>query len=263
MIDTHAHLHMHHFDPDREAVLARDFVLGITGILEASVSRESWPLMSWIAGDPRIALAAGVHPHEARHWQPGYPERVLSHGSVVAIGEVGLDAVKTYSPREDQLRVFSYQVQMAVEADLPLVLHCREAFDDLFRILEETGRGRLRGVFHCFSGTGVHLERALAMGSYIGVSGSVTLPRSHVHRLLRRIPAERLLLETDAPYLAPAPERGKRNEPAFIFHTLKAVARALGMEESRLEQMVDSNARALFRWDPPRSTGQVHRTGRL
>ncbi len=250
MIDTHAHLHLPDFDHDRECVVIRDFALGLTGILEVSISANRWSIVKLLAeGDRRILATAGVHPHEAaRETAPDLRalEKQIHHSSVVAIGETGIDTYRDYAPLEDQRKLFAAQVRLARESGLPLVIHCREAFQEVFSILDREGRGEVRGVFHCFSGDLTAARQVLARGFAVGLGGAVTYAPERWRPLLRSLPLESLLLETDCPYLRPAPDRGGRNEPALVFHTAQVVAELLGIDPGELERIADRNAAELF-----------------
>jgi TatD DNase family protein len=257
MIDTHAHLHLPQFDSDRSAVLARDFALGVTGIVEVSISPERWGLVrELIEGDSRIVATAGIHPHEAGGDTARFEKellRLIAHPRVVAVGETGLDAYRDYAPLEEQRRLLARHVGLARETGLPLVIHCREAFSELLPILDREGGDRLRGVFHCFSGTPRDLEEVHGRGFFVGIGGAVTYHPRRWAPLLAQIPRSALLLETDCPYLKPAPERSGRNEPAWVFRTAEVVAELSGLDLGELEAMVDANAVSLFgpHWHRP------------
>jgi TatD DNase family protein len=165
---------------------------------------------------------------------------------VVAIGEIGLDFFYDLSPRKVQLRRFAEQLDLALELDLPVIIHDREAHAETLRILQQR-KGRLRGVLHCFSGDAAMARECLALGFYLSVAGPVTYRKSEQLRAVaREIPAERLLIETDAPYLAPQPWRGKRNEPAYVVETARCLAEIRGMAAGELERLTEENARCLF-----------------
>jgi TatD DNase family protein len=196
-----------------------------------------------------------VHPHAAgRH--ADHPDgvatildmRVAALPAVRAIGEIGLDYHYDFAPRDVQQQVFRAQLRFARGRQLPVVLHVREAEDDTLRILEEEGAGDdLRGVFHCFTGDRAAARRALGIGFYLSIPGIVTFPKAaELREAVRTIPDDRLLIETDSPYLAPVPHRGKRNEPAFVAQTLKTVAEARGIEARSLADLLVTNFDALF-----------------
>ncbi len=257
MIDTHAHLHLPDFDADRDQVMARDFALGITGVVEVCISPRAWPSVRRLAhGDPRIVATAGIHPHEAARFTPADLERLSAaydDPRVVAVGETGLDTYRDYAPLADQQRLFGAHVAMARRVGLPLVIHCREAFAEVFAILDREGGGQVTGVFHCFSGGPQEAREVQARGFMIGLAGSVTYAPQKWRPVVGEIAPGRLLLETDCPYLRPAPDRRGRNEPAFVFQTAQVVADLLDQDCNELIATADANARALFgaHWAPP------------
>ena len=250
MIDSHAHLHFPEFALDRLQVLTRSFAMGITGIVEVGVHPAGWPdVLALAEADPRIHACLGIHPHEApAATAPALSElaRRVRGGEVVAIGETGLDRVRGISSLEDQTKAFAAQIALARELHVPLVLHCREAFDELFAILDREGGRLVRGVFHCFSGDRTEAQRVTARGFCVGLGGAVTYAPERWRPVLRVLPRESILLETDAPYLRPAPDRRGRNEPSFVFTTAAWIAESLDMDPLELERLADRNARRLF-----------------
>ncbi len=250
MIDTHAHLHMPHFDADRDRVLARDFAMGVTGIVEVCVSPERWALVERLArSDPRIVATVGIHPHEASRATPADLQALEARCAqpfVVAVGETGIDTYRDYAPLPAQEKLFAAQVAMARATGLPLVIHCRAAFAEVFAILDREGRGQVCGVFHCFSGDLAAAREVIARGFRLGLAGTVTYAPARWGPLLRELPLEALLLETDCPYLKPAPDRGGRNEPAWVLRTAEVVASLLGLAADELIRAADRAAEELF-----------------
>ena len=255
MIDTHAHLHFPDFAGDRPGVLTRAFALGITGIVEVATGPAGWPEVLALANaDPRIHASLGLHPHEARLLRREVLDeldRRLTDERVVAVGETGLDRVRGRAPLEDQRRAFIGQIGLARDRCLPLVIHCREAFPELFSILDREGRG-VRGVFHCFSGGVEEARGVTGRGFRVGLGGAVTYAPERWRPVLGALPREAIMLETDAPYLRPDPERRRRNEPACLFTTADLVARLLELGPAQLEALADQNARDLFGIGPAR-----------
>lgn len=250
MIDTHAHLHLPDYDADRDQVITRDFAMGITALLEVCISPKRWPLVERLArSDARISATVGIHPHgAARHGVPALRslERFLALDEVVAVGETGIDTYRDYAPIEDQRALFAAHVALARECKLPLVIHCREAFAELLPVLDREGRGAVKGVFHCFTGSAPEAHEVLSRGFLIGLGGAVTYGPQKWKPILAAIPLDAILLETDCPYLRPAPDRRGRNEPGFLFRTTEVIADLLGIAPGALERQADANARALF-----------------
>ena len=247
--------------PDLEAVVARAQAAGLTAALmilaagdEAEASRGRRVRALW----PRVRVSTGIHPHQAGA-HAGDPAgavatvrtAIQAHGAS-ALGEIGLDYHYDFAPREVQQEIFLGQVALAVELDLPIVIHTREATEDTFAILRDGG-GRVRGVFHCFTGDAATARAALDLGFHISFAGIVTFPRAaELREVAKLIPEDRLLAETDAPYLAPVPSRGKRNEPAFLVRTVETLAELRGATVPDLAAAVLRNFEALF---PERARG--------
>lgn len=256
MIDSHCHLAGREFIDDLQAVVDRARDAGIQRALvilaaddDEEIAQAADVTRSW----PDVRFAVGVHPHAAHRFADD-PRRVVDVVSerltagVLAIGEIGLDYHYDFSPPEVQQAVFRAQLGLARERGLPVVLHVREAEEDTLRILAEERAGRgLRGVFHCFTGDSASAARALATGFYLSIPGIVTFPKAAALRdAAGAIPEDRLLIETDSPYLAPVPHRGERNEPAFVARTLEAIAGARGVESGPLGRALIANFDTLF-----------------
>lgn len=196
------------------------------------------------------AAAVGVHPHDAQAFEAATAEQLKELASapqVVAIGETGLDYHYGFSSRNSQCEAFRIHIRLAKQLNLPLVIHCREAFDDLCSIMEEEEASAVGGVVHCFTGGVDDAHRVVEMGFYLGVSGVITFPKSKtICDALASVPAERLMLETDCPYMAPQPVRGKRCEPAHIIYTARKLAELRGVSVEDVLELSDSNARNCF-----------------
>jgi TatD DNase family protein len=249
-IDSHAHLEMEQFDEDREAVLARAAAAGLSAIITVGTTIPDCEKAAALAHlHPQVYAAVGIHPHEVKDIDAGTYDalRVLARQEkVVAIGEIGLDFFYDHSPREIQLRCFAEQIALALELDMPVIIHDREAHAETLRILQQA-KGHLRGVLHCFSGDAEMARECLEMGFYLSVAGPVTYKKAdQLRAVAREIPAERLLIETDSPYLAPQPWRGKRNEPAYVVETARCLAQIRGVSAQELERLTEENARRLF-----------------
>ena len=256
MVDSHCHLADAAFVSDVADVIFRSRASGLTGVLcvlDASDEAE-------LAGGDRvaemwegIATTAGVHPHRAGVFgadPSGAAEvvraRLAADRRACAIGEIGLDYHYRFAPPEIQQDVFAAQIELAAELDLPIVVHTREADDDTIRLLRACGRGRVRGVFHCFSGDEALARRALDLGFYVSFSGIVTFPKAGpVHEAARLVPDDRLLAETDSPYLAPVPRRGRRNEPAWVCHVVERLAVLRTDSATRVADLCSDNFRTL------------------
>jgi TatD DNase family protein len=172
----------------------------------------------------------------------------IEASGAIGVGEIGLDYHYDFAPRDVQREVFEAHIALALEADLPVIIHTREAAADTFAILREAGQGRLRGVMHCFSGTSDEARLALDLGFHISLSGILTFPKAgDLRDTARLVPVDRLLVETDAPYLAPVPNRGKRNEPAWVAHTVGVLASVHGLTADAMGERVSANFRTLFR----------------
>jgi len=257
-LDSHCHVTADRFDADRDEVLARAFASGVEALITIGSGYGSAGNADAIAlaeRDPRIFATAGVHPHDAAgHGDDDRPrlDEWLRHPRVVAVGECGLDYHYMNSPRAVQRAVFAEQVALARARDLPVSIHVRSddesAYDDLLEIWLAEGRGALEGVLHCYTGSLAFARRALDAGLSVSFSGIVTFKKSAALRdVARAIPIDRLLVETDAPFLAPEGHRGRRNEPAFVPHVGLALAALHGCTPEAMAGATTRNARRLFR----------------
>jgi len=259
LVDSHCHLDARRFDKDREAVIARAAENDVTRIVNPGVDLPSSRAAVELAQQHECIYAAvGVHPHDAKTLDANVLkelERLAAFPKVVAIGEIGLDYYRDLSPRDAQRRAFEAQLELAAELGLPVIVHDRDAHDDVLAILRDwhsslhSPRSTLYGVAHSFSGDVALAERWLALGFLIGVSGPVTYQNAdRLRDVARAIPLERLLIETDAPYLTPEPHRGRRNEPAYVRLVAQAVAKAKRLNFEQVAAHTSANARALFGW---------------
>jgi len=258
VIDSHCHLADDAFAADAVAVVARATAAGLThalSILEGGNPTEEQRARELAAGWSGLRTAIGVHPHIAGRFAGRVDEAVETVRAQVrrtrsarAIGEIGLDYHYDFAPRDVQRAVFAAQVHLARQLDLPVSIHTRDAGVDTISILQDAGAGTVRGVMHCFTGDDHMARRALDLDFYLSFAGIVTFPRaSQLRETARRVPSDRLLVETDAPYLAPVPHRGKRNEPAWVACVLDALAAARGVTAAELEPQVTENFVRLFR----------------
>lgn len=251
LVDTHAHLDFPEYEPDLALVLSRAQAVGVELIINIGIDEESSRRSVEMAHTHSLLRATvGVHPHAAAEAGEGFCDelaRLAAAKEVVAIGETGLDYYRDRSPREVQQRVFRQQICLARETGLPLVIHSRYAFDDTLAILAEEGGGEVGGVIHCFSGDWETAQRFLAMGFHIALGGVVTFPAAAaLQEVARRVPLDRLLLETDCPFLAPQSHRGQRNEPAYIEAVAAKIAVLRGAAAGEVARQTTDNARVLF-----------------
>jgi TatD DNase family protein len=263
LIDSHAHLEFPQFDEDREAMLERARAAGVVGI--AAIGSGSGPAqleaaLPFAASHDWIWATIGIHPHEASEATEEHFTRLAGlarHPRVIAWGEIGLDYHYDHSPRDVQKRVFSRQLEMAREARLPVILHCREAWADTLEIFErEWAATGLGGIFHCFTGTMEEARRGLDMGFLISFAGNVTYPKSEpLRQVARQLPADRMLIETDSPFLPPQGHRGRRNEPAFVLEVAKTLANVRDLSTEEFAGITAANFRRFFRLEAP-ATGR-------
>jgi TatD DNase family protein len=248
LIDSHCHLADTAYDPDRAAVLERAWAAGVARVVVIGESRANAERALELAErEPRLAITAGIHPHDARSWDAdteSWLSSFVRDPRVVAVGEAGLDYHYDHSPRPDQRRAFESQLAIAEQAGKPLVVHAREADDDVAAILDNH-RG-VTAILHSFS-SGIGLLRAgLVHRHYVSFSGLVTFKNWRLDQAIRETPLDRLLLETDGPYLAPVPHRGKRNEPAFVRHIAERIAAVRGTPVEELIALTGQNAKRVF-----------------
>ncbi|HVA32584.1 MAG TPA: TatD family hydrolase [Candidatus Baltobacteraceae bacterium] len=251
MIDTHCHLHDKQFDGDREQTIARAFDAGVSAMLTVGCDLRDSANALEVARRFGLHASVGIHPHEAKD-APGDLAAAfapfLSDERIVAIGETGLDYYYDHSPRDAQAAVLRAQIRLARERDLPLIFHQRDAFDDFVAVLREEFAAPMRGVVHCFTGTAQQAHVLVdELGLTLGIGGVVTFANAAPLRdAVRSVGIDAIVLETDCPYLAPVPMRGKRNEPAFVRHTAAKLAEVLRVGPDEIVATTDRNAFKLF-----------------
>ncbi|MBI4237118.1 MAG: TatD family hydrolase [Deltaproteobacteria bacterium] len=257
MIDSHCHTAGKEFDADRDAVLARAWQAGLTQliVIGAGDGLEGNAGACALADrEPRVMATVGIHPHDAALYTADTLDtiRVLARTRrVVAIGEIGLDYHYTHAPAATQQGAFRAQLALAAELNLPVAIHTREADTDILTILRDT-TPRPHGVIHCFTGTLAFAQQCLDLGFYLSIPGVLTFKKSDTLRdTIRQLPPDRLLIETDSPYLAPVPYRGKRNEPAYIVETLNTLAPLLNLSPDACAQLTTANTRRCFNLPTP------------
>ncbi len=257
-IDSHAHIEMEDFDGDREQMIKRARDAGVEIIVNVGngdVARDSHSAAFRVAEKhPFIYTTVGLHPHEARLLDDDLYNRLADlarHPKVIAIGEIGLDYHYDNSPRDAQAVAFRKQLQLARKLRLPVSIHTREAEEDTLALLHEEWAGaELPGVIHCFTGTGWFAEEAIKLGFFISFSGVVTFKKADdLRQTAASIPLERLLIETDSPFLAPVPFRGRRNEPAYVVETARCIAGLRNLAVEEIGRVTSANFKRLFRLD--------------
>jgi TatD DNase family protein len=257
VIDSHCHLADDAFVEDLEAVIDRARAAGLTHALcilaaenETEAARARHLARLW----PAMRFGIGLHPHQAGQFAGRESEvaslvrtAIAAMPETRALGEIGLDYHYDFAPKDVQQLVFRAQIRLARELDLPIIIHTREAEDDTLAILREEGGGTVRGVLHCFTGTRRLAEEGIALGLHISFAGIVTFPKAaNLRELAPLVPADRLLCETDSPYLAPTPHRGKRNEPAWVARVAEELAMVRGVPLEGLRKQIDANFAGLF-----------------
>lgn len=254
MFNTHSHVDTaRHFDQDREEVMARTREMGVSGLMVIGFHREAIPVsLAFADRYDWVYAAIGIHPTEALEWNEETERMVRNaamHPKVRAIGEIGLDYYwKDKAPFDIQRDVFRQQIRLARELKLPVVIHDRDAHGDVVRTLEEEHAEEVGGIMHCFAGDWAIAERCLALGFYLGVGGTVTYKNNPIgQEVARRMPLERMVIETDDPYLAPVPYRGKRNEPGYVRYVAEFVAQLRGNTVEEIAQATSENGRTVLR----------------
>jgi TatD DNase family protein len=257
MIDSHCHIAGPEFAADLTSVIDRAKNAGVTGVLvilaaddEPEIAQGTNVAAQW----PAVHFSVGVHPHAAGKFAGSPVDAAKATDAVIAsqpltrgLGEIGLDYHYDFAPRVVQQEVFREQIRLAKERRLPIVIHTREAEEDTFRILDEEHARDVGGVFHCFTGDRAMAGRALDLGFHISIAGIVTFPRAaELKEVARMVPLERLLVETDSPFLAPVPHRGTRNEPANVVHVAEAIAGLRGVDVAAIDEAVRVNFARLF-----------------
>jgi TatD DNase family protein len=265
LVDSHAHLDSPRYDADREELLQRAWQQGVRTVLSIGIGegpdtmQQALELSRSYAGKPgipRVLATAGIHPHEAQLADPAALAKLddlLADPDVLAVGEIGLDYYYDHSPRPQQKQAFAQQMEVAAAKRRPIIIHCRpsegssDAWDDTLEMIETAWvRTNLGGILHCFTGEWEHARRALDCGFLISFAGNITFPRAeNIREVAAKVPLDRMLIETDAPFLAPLPYRGKRNEPAWVGRVADKVAEVRGVTS---EQVASSTANNFFRF---------------
>ncbi len=251
LIDTHCHLHFDAFDPDREAVITRAREFGVKYFINVGTDPATNDAAAKLASEHDfIFCTAGLHPHHAHEVseeQADGMEKFIAENKPVALGEIGLDTVKSQSDEASQKKMFVRMIHLALKHDLPVIVHSRSALEDTLEILKAEGQGRLRGVMHCFSYDKAALKRLLDLGFLASFTCNITFKNGGpLLDVAAHAPLDRIMLETDSPYLAPQVYRGKRNEPSCLRLLAQFLAEKRGIDESQLEDQTTQNAVRLF-----------------
>jgi len=251
LTDSHAHLDFSQFKNDREDVIARALDAGVTTMLNVGTDLASSEASVALAHRHlSIYAAVGIHPHDAKTLTPkvlGRLSELATDEKVVAIGEIGLDYYRNLSPMDQQRMAFRQQIRLAIKLDMPIVVHDRDAHADVLKILQEEGAQRVRGVLHCFSGSLDMALKGLEMGFLISFAGPITYGGGKKQEIARKISLDKILVETDCPFLTPVPHRGKRNEPAYVRHVAEKIAGIRGISFDEVAEATSRNAARLFR----------------
>ena len=262
LVDTHAHLIDKAFDPDRQGAVERAIEEGVHYIISMGTclesSRRTLDLAASYAG---VYAAVGVHPSDVKDVNERTIReiaRLAEEPKAVAVGEIGLDYYREGAPRKSQRRWFREQIRVAVDVGKPIVAHCRDSADDVYEVLEEEKAWRAGGVIHCFTGDDEQARKFLDIDFHLGAGGAISFSRSEeLREVFERVPIERVLLETDSPYLAPPPHRGKRNEPAYVARVAETLAELHGMSTEEVTRLTTENVRRLFGVGPVREEGSL------
>lgn len=252
LIDSHAHLEMPEFRKDLSEVLQRAKDAGVEYIFTVGTEKKDWKRALEIAqSHPSVYAILGVHPHNAKEIdEETYPalKKLCQNEKVKAYGEIGLDFFRNHSPREVQVRRFREQIGVARELQLPIVVHDREAHRETLEILRSETAGEHGGIIHCFSGDEQMAKACIDMGFYISIPGSITYKNAgSFHEVIKKLPLEFLLVETDAPFLTPVPFRGKRNEPGYVRYTAQKVAEIQKVSFEKVAEITTENALKVYR----------------
>ncbi|NQU03316.1 MAG: TatD family hydrolase [Syntrophaceae bacterium] len=250
LIDTHAHLEMSEFDKDRDAVIERALENGVDAIIAVGINLEdSKKAIALAKSHDAVYATVGVHPHDAKSIDTATYDslkKLAEKEKVVAYGEIGLDFFRDRSPRDIQIKRFQEQLDLAGELKLPVVIHSRDAHSETFEILKKH-KGNLRGVLHCFSGDYEMATKYIDLGYYISIPGTITFPNAgKLVEVVKKMPLDSLLVETDSPFLTPAPKRGRRNEPAYVAYVAKKISEIRGLTPEKVAIATTENARNLF-----------------
>ena len=251
IIDTHTHLYLNQFKDDIDKVIQRSIDKGINKFIFPAIDSTHFDDMHDLKNKypGSIYLMSGLHPTDVKEnfkQELEFVVNSLKSHSYVAIGEIGIDLYWDKTYLKQQQEAFTFQIRLAIKHDLPIVIHCREAFDEIFEILDKENCPKLRGVFHCFTGTLEQAQRAIDLGFVLGIGGVVTFKNGGIDKFLNQIELKHIVLETDSPYLAPVPFRGKRNESSYIVYVIEKLSEIYGLSNEEIADVTTKNAEKVF-----------------
>ena len=251
IIDTHTHLYLNQFKDDIDKVIQRSIDKGINKFIFPAIDSTHFDDMHDLKNKypGSIYLMSGLHPTDVKEnfkQELEFVVNSLKSHSYVAIGEIGIDLYWDKTYLKQQQEAFTFQIRLAIKHDLPIVIHCREAFDEIFEILDKENCSKLRGVFHCFTGTLEQANRAILLGFKLGIGGVVTFKNGGIDKFLSQIDLKHIVLETDSPYLAPVPFRGKRNESSYIIYVIDKLSEIYGLPIKEIASVTTKNAEKVF-----------------
>ena len=252
IIDTHTHLYLNQFKDDIDVVINRSREIGVKKFILPAIDSSHFDSMHNLKNKypDEIYLMSGLHPTDVKENykdELNFVVKSLKTNDYVAIGEIGIDLYWDKSFLKQQKEAFRLQIRLAIEYNLPIVIHCREAFDEIFKILDQENCDKLRGVFHCFTGNIDQAKRAIDLGFILGIGGVVTFKNGGIDKFLHKIDLKNIVLETDSPYLAPVPFRGKRNESSYLIYILEKLSEIYGISKEKLAEITSKNAEKVFR----------------
>ena len=251
IIDTHTHLYLKQFNKDIDLVINRSKEIGVKKFIFPAIDSSHFDSMHSLKNKypDNIYLMSGLHPTNVKENYKNELDFVvdsLKTRDYVAIGEIGIDLYWDKSFLNEQQEAFTFQIRLAIKHDLPIVIHCRDAFDEIFEILDKENCDKLRGVFHCFTGTLEQAKRAIDLDFVLGIGGVVTFKNGGIDKFLNQIDLKHIVLETDSPYLAPVPFRGKRNESSYIIHVVEKLSEIYGLSNEEIADVTTKNAEKVF-----------------
>ena len=251
IIDTHTHLYLKQFNEDIDLVINRSKEIGVKKFIFPAIDSYHFDSMHSLKNKypDDIYLMSGLHPTDVKEDfkdELDFVVNSLKKHDYVAIGEIGIDLFWDKTYLKQQQEAFRFQIRLAIKHDLPIVIHCREAFNEIFEILDKENCPKLRGVFHCFTGSLKQAKRAIDLGFVLGIGGVVTFKNGGIDKFLNQIDLKYIVLETDSPYLAPVPFRGKRNESSYIIHVVEKLSEVYGLSKKEIADITTKNAEKVF-----------------